>query len=271
MLAVLLRPLVASFSRFRTRRSRTNDVRRLCAGAAALSGVLATAHLAHAQTTPSGDSTGSGAAAGQEPVQTKAIYRRRVQVEERAIEVQATGGYQQGIGSIGGDTGSHVQDVAGVGAGGDVAAGFRVSRYWLFGVYAGAAWFSAATTEQSLHSYAAGVQAQLHMRARRSIDPWLGVGVGYRVFSFTPQGGATSDHKALEMPRVALGVDYRVSDALALGPVVAADMSLFLNEPEGGATGSTRMTIGSFISFGISARFDFFGDEQPKKTERAAQ
>jgi hypothetical protein len=272
MLGSLFGPSMASFLALRTRQTRRNDVRRLCAGAGAVSVVLATAGLAHAQTTASGDSTAQGATAGQEPVPTKSIYRRRVQVEERAIELQASGGYQQGVGSIGGEAASHVQDVAGAGAGLDISGGFRWTSHWFFGAYASAAWFGPATAaEQSLHSYAIGVQSQLHVRPRRSIDPWLGIGIGYRVFSFTPQGQAASAHKALELPRLALGVDYRVSDAFAIGPILAADMSLFFNEAQRGETGSTRMTIGSFVSLGISARFDFFGDDTPKKSERAAQ
>ncbi|HEY3594461.1 MAG TPA: hypothetical protein VGL13_11325, partial [Polyangiaceae bacterium] len=90
---------------------------------------MATASQSAAQTTPAGDSA-QGAVAGQEPVPNKAIYRRRVQVEQGAMELQASGGYQQGAGGIGGETASHVQDVAGAGAGVEIAAGYRLSQFW---------------------------------------------------------------------------------------------------------------------------------------------
>jgi outer membrane protein W len=231
---------------------------------------LATASAAHAQDT-SGTTPGGTAIAGQEPQGNNAVYRRRVQVEHKALELQASGGYQQGIGVIGGDSGSHVEDVAGVGAGADIGVGYRFSSRWMIGGYANGAWFTGKNGTDSLHSYAVGGQAQLHLRPRRAIDPWLGLGVGYRTFSFTPDGRTTSTHRAIELPRVLLGVDYRVSYMFSVGPFLGAGMALFLDEPRLAQPDSTRSTLASFVSLGVSARFDLFGEEETRRSERAPQ
>jgi outer membrane protein W len=231
---------------------------------------LATASIAHAQNT-SGTTAGGAAIAGQEPQGNKSVYRRRVQVERGALELQASSGYQQGVGAMGGTSGSHVQDVAGVGAGADIGVGYRLSPYWMIGGYGNAAWFSGKGDAKSLHSYALGAQGQLHLRPRRSIDPWLGIGVGYRTFSFTPQGQSASTHQAIELPRVLLGVDYRVSHLFSVGPFLGAGLSLFLGEPRADQPDSSSTKVASFISLGVSARFDLLGEEDVRKSERASQ
>jgi len=238
--------------------------------AAGLSCGLATASAARAQDT-SRTTPGGTAIAGQEPQGNKAVYRRRVQVERGALEVQLSGGYQQGVGSIGGEFGSHVQDVAGVGAGADIGVGYRLSPRWMIGGYANGAWYTGKNDTTSLHSYTIGAQGQLHLRARRAIDPWIGIGVGYRTFSFTPGGQSTSTHQAIELPRFLLGVDYRVSYLFSVGPFLGAGISLFLDEPRPGHPEWTSSTIASFISLGVSARFDLFGEEDYRHTERATQ
>lgn len=240
------------------------------ASVAALLCGLAAAPAALAQDS-SGTTPGGSAIAGQEPQGNKAVYRRRVQVEHGALELQASGGYQQGVGTIGGDFGSHVEDVAGVGAGADIGVGYRLSPQWMLGGYVNGAWFTGKNNTQSLHSYAIGAQGQLHLRPRRAIDPWVGIGIGYRTFAFTPDGQSTSTHKAIELPRVLLGVDYRVSYLFSVGPFLGAGMSLFLDEPRAGQPDSTTSTIASFISLGVSARFDLLGEEDSRRSERAPQ
>jgi hypothetical protein len=212
---------------------------------------------------------GGSAIAGQEPQSNKSLYRRRVHPARSALELQAGGGYQQAVGSIGGDGPTHIQDLAGVGAGGEIGVGYRISPWWLLGAYGAGAWYSGVGDVHGLHSFAVGAQAQLHLAPRRAVDPWFAMGVGYRVFASTAAGQSTSVHQAVQLPRVGLGVDYRVSHVFAIGPFVSADLSLFMGEPRPGQPGATHTTVGSFVSAGISSRFDLFGDDRSQRTERA--
>jgi hypothetical protein len=223
--------------------------------------MLAAGARAQDLTSDSSKSSGtSSTIAGQEPVSNKALYRRRVQVSRGALDLQVGAGYQQGVGAIGGDV-ARVQDVAGVGAGGDIGVGYRLSPYWMLGGYGSAAWYKAMGDQEGLHSFAIGVQAQLHMQPRRSIDPWFGLGIGYRVFSFTAAGQPTSVHQAIELPRLTIGVDYRASYMFSVGPYVSADVALFMNESRPGQPTDTRTTLASFLGAGLAGRFDLFGTE----------
>jgi hypothetical protein len=197
-------------------------------------------------------------AGGSEP-SNSAIFRHHVTAPRRALEVQVSGGYQQGVGSLGGDPAMHVQEIAGVGAGGEVSVGYRWSPQWLVGLYGSGAWYSAVANGEAGRSFATGVQGQLHLRPRRAIDPWVGLGIGYRVFSFDRAGQGSSVHQAIQLPRMALGVDYRVSPFVAVGPFINADLSLFLREPRPGQPTETKSTLSTFVSAGISARFDLLG------------
>jgi len=131
----------------------------------------------------------------------------------------------------------------------------------VLGGYGSAAWFKATGEEDGLRSFATGVQAQLHVRPRRSIDPWFGLGIGYRVFSFTAAGQPTSVHQAIELPRLSIGVDYRASYMFSVGPYVSADLALFMGEPRPGQPGQTQTTLASFVGAGLSGRFELFGTE----------
>jgi hypothetical protein len=206
---------------------------------------------------------------GQEPIANASIFRRHRAASDEALELQVSGGYQQGVGSMSAASALHVQDVAGVGAGGELGAGYRISPRWLVGAYGSGAWYRALRNEAGLRSFAAGVQGQLHLRPFRSIDPWVGLGIGYRVFAFSIPGQGSSIHQAIVLPHFSLGVDYRPSPFVSVGPFFAADLSLFQGEPRTSAPGETITNVATFVAAGISARFDVLGKREKFSSDPA--
>jgi hypothetical protein len=120
--------------------------------------------------------------------------------------------------------------------------GYRWSAHWMFGVYAMAGLVLPKTAETSdplgggcpdgLECSAFGVrlglQAQYRFAPGESLDPWLGLGIGYEwiwsdlegeVFSIPVD--ASNDYAGPDLAHVQGGLDIRVSDSASLGPFLS--------------------------------------------------
>jgi hypothetical protein len=65
--------------------------------------------------------------------------------------------------------------------------------------------------------------------------------------------------QGLELAKFQVGVDYRVSKAVSISPVIGADMSLFLSESTPTSDGFKNIAspnVNAFISAGVLGRFD---------------
>jgi hypothetical protein len=203
---------------------------------------------------------GEPGAAAQERARNIAMLQRSVDAPRTALELRASAGYSQGVGSLDSGGGQTVQDVASVGGGVDVGVGFRVSPHFSLGTYATGALYSPVTPDASVRSLAGGVEATWHFRPYRSLDPWMSVGVGYRAFWDSPPGEDTTVWQGFEIGRLGVGVDYRVSPSVALGPTIVADLAYFSKKPNANAaSGFIGGALGAFVSAGVGVRFDFFG------------
>lgn len=66
-----------------------------------------------------------------------------------------------------------------------------------------------------------GIQAQYHLMPAETFDPWIGLGIGYEIASFSSSsalGDVKSSSKGMEFIHVQVGGDYKVSPNLAIGP-----------------------------------------------------
>jgi hypothetical protein len=207
-------------------------------------GSLVAIRIARAEETPRGNS----------------IFQRSVAAPKHALELAVRAGYDQGVGALGGEPNRHVQDVAGVGAGADIGVSYRWSPRFSLGGYATGAVYSAVAPNEGVRSFAGGVQAGWHFRPYRSLDPWASVGAGYRVFWDARPNEGTTVRKALEAFRFSVGVDYRLSPEFGVGPYVAGDLSFFFSETSTGEPSTSQgAALSSFVSAGVSARFDLLG------------
>jgi hypothetical protein len=188
---------------------------------------------------------------------------RAVAPTQRAIEIAIGGGYTQGVGGAGG-AGS-VQDVAGPGGHLEVQVGVRTSPEITIGLYGTAARFrhgDGFADGSRAHGATAGVHAVWHARAARSLGPWVSVGCGWRGLWLAPAGAAPSSAHGVELVRVQLGIDYRITPAIAVTPVVGVSAAVFVVEDaampsEFVAVHDNRLNLYGFTGF--LGRFDLGG------------
>jgi len=188
------------------------------------------------------------------------MLQRIVEAPKTALELRLSAGYSQGVGSLDSGGGQTVQDVADVGGGIDLGIGFRVSPHFSLGTYATGALYSPVTPDSSVRSIAGGVEATWHFRPYKSLDPWIALGVGYRAFWESPPAEDTIVWQGFEIGRLGVGVDYRLSPSVAIGPTIVAALTYFSKKASASAPdGFIGGAVGSFVSAGVGVRFDFFG------------
>jgi hypothetical protein len=185
---------------------------------------------------------------------------RDVAPPHRALEIAVGGGYTQGVGGAGGV--GAVQDVSGPGGGVEVQLGVRVSPRFSVGLYGTLARFrhgDATADGSQAHGATAGVQAAWHARPARALDPWISVGTGGRGLWLTPKDTASTTAYGLEVVRVQLGIDYRITPGLAISPVIGASASVFVVEGNPMAPGLTTIhdnRLNLYGYTGLAGRFD---------------
>jgi hypothetical protein len=188
---------------------------------------------------------------------------RDVAPTQRSLEIAVGGGYTQGAGGAGGA--GRVEDVTGPGGNLEVQIGLRASPRWSLGVYGTLARFAhgdAMTAGGDAHGATAGLQAVWHARQARSIAPWISAGAGWRGLWLSPSGAASTSAHGVELLRVQLGVDYRITPAIAITPVIGASASMFLVEDvampgELSAVQDKQLNLYGFT--GLLGRFDLGG------------
>ncbi|MBI2393900.1 MAG: hypothetical protein HYV09_30290 [Deltaproteobacteria bacterium] len=192
---------------------------------------------------------------------------RTVAAPARAAEIGIGLGYAQPTGDLTLRTGDRASNFARAGGQIDGEIGYRIDPRWLIGVYGGYGQFHApgGTAQDIVATVNAGVQAQVHVNPHRRVDPWVGFGAGWRGFFINPENSATRALHGLQIARVRFGVDYRVSDGVALGPAVGMDATMFTTEVRSGegptfeSLGRERYTLTPFFFGGIVGRFDIGG------------
>jgi hypothetical protein len=188
---------------------------------------------------------------------------REVAPAPRGLELAVAGGYTQGVGGAGGA--GRLEDVTGAGGSLELDAGLRVSPRVSLGVYGTLARFErgeAMAVGSRARGATAGIQAAWHARPSRSVAPWVSVGTGWRGLWLAPKDAAASTVHGLEVLRVQLGVDYRITPGLAISPVVGASASVFLVEDAampGELTGVHDRQLNLYGFTGIAGRFDLGG------------
>jgi hypothetical protein len=191
------------------------------------------------------------------------VLDRDVAPAQRGLELAVGGGYTQGFGGAGG-AGS-LEEVTGAGGSVEVQVGLRASPRFSLGVYGTLARFERGEA-MGIGSRAlgatAGIQAAWHARPSRSLAPWISVGAGWRGLWLAPNDAANSSVHGLEVVRVQLGVDYRITPGLAITPVIGAGASVFVLEDAvmpGDFTAVHGRQLGAYGFTGVLGRFDLGG------------
>lgn len=127
------------------------------------------------------------------------------------------------------------ETVAGLVAG-EVGFGYRIPR--LYVGLAGGAGIGVlpkdACTDAKLSCSAADlkfkIEGQFHILPAAKLDPWLGLGIGYEAFLFSETFGSAKNSGAFggfQFLSLSAGADYRVSDLIAVGPVIDFGMGSY--------------------------------------------
>jgi hypothetical protein len=182
---------------------------------------------------------------------------------DTALEVAVGAGYIQGRGGAG-SLGT-VEDITGPGGNLELQLGLRAIPQLSLGLYGTLARFRNGDVFMDgsrVHGATAGIQAVWHGRTSRSVDPWIGLGAGWRGLWFTPSGAAASSIHGIELVRLQLGIDYRFTRWFAIAPILGVSATLFLREgadmaPELTEVRDNRLNLYGFT--GILGRFDIGG------------
>jgi len=193
------------------------------------------------------------------------VFDHAVAPVDDAIEIAVGGGYTQGVGEIAGEQ-PDVQDVAEAGGGAEVQIGYRLLPQLTLGVYGT---LSAYSTGDSVDSdtdvlgASAGIKADYHFRADRSVDPWVSLGTGWRGLWLDPSTNVkTTALQGLELARLQVGLDYRISEDLSLAPVIGASATMFLSQDSPMTEDYTELDdkkVNFQFFSGLIGRFDVLG------------
>jgi hypothetical protein len=192
------------------------------------------------------------------------VFTEQTSPVSNALELGVGAGYAQGFGDVAKGQGT-VQDLSGPGAAVEVDVGYRLSPQFMIGVYGTGSQFArgdSLTDGTDVRSAAAGVQAQYHFRPSYTVDPWVGLATGWRGMWVSPDVGKDTSLQGLQLARVQVGADYRVSPEIAIAPVIGADLSMYLTENGPGLSGYTNISdprVNTTIFAGVAARFDLLG------------
>ncbi len=176
----------------------------------------------------------------------------------RGLELSLALGYGKGVGPVG----AGVPTVQRLGDAGGTAAldfGWRLNPRWMVGAYGEFGVFAGNVAEiaDGARTAAAGVQGQFHVMPERRYDPWIGLGFGWRGYWADTNGG-TYGLQGLDLARLRLGVDYRLSPGVAMGPVFGVTVTQFLSaKPTGSGSYSdvNDRKINTFFFGGLAGRF----------------
>jgi len=189
------------------------------------------------------------------PQQKTALYN--------AFELGLGFGYTQGFGDVGTGIRS-LTDSGSSGFLGELDLGWRIDPHWLAGVYGNFAWIAngdAAGNAENNWSMTAGFQGNYHFIPGESIDPWIGFGAGWRGYFVRRPEGTDARH-GIDFARLQVGVDFPVSNGLAVSPFVGATGTIFLTQKLAQDTSFSNISnpkVNVFFNAGVMGRFDLFG------------
>src|SRR5262245_43039981 len=172
-------------------------------------------------------------------------------------------GYSQGVGDIGGNDPT-LTDLSHAGGELQLNIGYRIDRNWMVGVYGSVARYSLgnSTPDGSLiWSGTAGVQANYHIIPDGRWDPWIGLGSGWHGHWVQKHEAGTDSRQGLDLARLQVGVDYRVSTMLSVSPYIGASATMFLTQQLGHESTFSNISdpnVNFFFFGGLMGRFDVF-------------
>lgn len=170
-----------------------------------------------------------------------------IDAPKHALEIGVGTGWTQGYGQL--RSGVDMRDVITPGIGIDLALMYRINPHWAFGL---AGQYQEFESERATgaRGMTAGLAAAYHVAPWARVDPWVQIGTGYRGLWETHSGADATSTQGLELGKLSLGLDFRASRDVAIGPVIGADVSIpSVSDPR----------AATFVFAGAQAHFDVAG------------
>lgn len=178
-----------------------------------------------------------------------------------AFELAVGTGFAQGGGKLGGGM-RNLEDLAGPGGSVEIDAGYRATPNLTVGLYGTFAKYQhgdLVASSTDVLGATAGVQAAVHLRPDRSVDPWFSVGTGWKALWLSPDSGKSTSLQGLELARVQVGVDFRLSNEVSIAPVVGGSLGMYISQDSPSTMDYTELADKqvNFTGYaGLSGRFD---------------
>jgi hypothetical protein len=194
-------------------------------------------------------------------------FDHAVPAVQNGLEIGVATGYSQGAGKLGGNM-ANLEDIAGPGGSVEVDVGYRLLPQLSVGAYGTFAKYQHGdhiSSDNDVLGADAGVQAVWHFRADRSVDPWVSLGTGWKGLWLNPNHGKVTSLQGLDLARLQIGADYRVSKDVAIAPVIGGSLSMFISQDSPMTNDLTEINDKkvAFTGFaGLSGRFDIGGERK---------
>jgi outer membrane protein OmpA-like peptidoglycan-associated protein len=202
---------------------------------------------------------------------SESYLSQHLRAPSNALELKIGTGYTQGFGNAG--PSRPLQDLGGAGLGASLDVDYRLSRPWSVGVESQ---YQELTDKDntSARGLAFNAGATYHLDPLVRGDPWVRVGTGYRLlWENDPSGarGLTVLRHGFELATAKIGYDVRVSEDLAIAPVIGADLNMFLwqDRSDTSASQMSSAQVGTFVYAGLQGRFDIGGERGGVAVARA--
>ncbi len=194
------------------------------------------------------------------------LSRATIPAVTHALEIGVGAGYTQGTGDIGSGM-SSLGDLSGAGGSAELQVGYRIIPHLELGLYGSFSGFQsgdALADSTNVLGASAGVQAAWHFLPAEALDPWIGLSTGWRGLWLSPDSGKNTSLQGLELARLQVGLDYRVTPEVAIAPVVGASLSMFVSQDAPGQSGYQDINdpqANVFFFAGVMGRFDLLGEQ----------
>lgn len=179
-----------------------------------------------------------------------------------ALELTIGTGYTQGVGTLAPNR--DLRNVMGPGLGVSAQVDYRLSPPWSIGIEGQYQEFG-AEQNSAVRGFAGNLGVTYHfLSPTLRGDPWARLGTGYRLlWEYDPPGlqGVQVMRHGFDVLTAKIGYDVRLSEDVAVAPVLGADVNTFIYEqPSNGrdqAMSSAQTAV--FFWAGVQGRFDIGG------------
>jgi hypothetical protein len=190
--------------------------------------------------------------------QEASYFNQPVAAPTNAFELKVGTGYTQGFGML--TPSQRIGEVATAGIGVNLDADYRIDPRWSVGLQGEYQEFqNNRAVNYAARGLAANVGFTYHGSPYVHGDPWLRLATGYRgLWNVSAPGGPPSTLvHGFEIAKATIGYDVRLSPAVAIAPLIGADVNAFLSQNQNGV--NTRLSstqIGTYVFAGLQGRFD---------------